>query len=281
MKIGVDGCEISYEITGDGPPVVLIHGLGGSTVIWAGVRDSLAERGHCVVALDLRGSGASLEPEPREALTLSRWAADLRAVLEELGLRRPALVGHSLGASIAVKYALRWEDDVAALVLMGADPELAVHLAPRVERWVELIGDVGLERWVAEFWSTNPPFSAASVEADPTIVDRYAAMLLGNDPDSYIRTCLAIASSESLTPVLSSVRQPALVIAGSDDDRTRPEAGRKLAAAIPNAGFVELEGVGHTMPFEAPGAVAAAIASFVDGRGEEPLVAGRSDGDAP
>jgi pimeloyl-ACP methyl ester carboxylesterase len=88
-------------------------------------------------------------------------------------------------------------------------------------------------------------------------------MLLANEPHAYIRTCQAIARTESLTAQLDAVSQPALVIAGSDDDRTLPEAGGELASSLTNASFVELAGVGHTMPLEAPGEVGGAIREFL------------------
>lgn len=151
---------------------------------------------------------------------------------------------------------------------MGADPDLS-RLAPRMEKAVELIRSAGMEEWVEAHWSRNVPFSAASLEREPEILDRYRAMVLANDPESYVRTCLAIARSESLADDLGGIAQPSLVIAGGDDDRTVPESGRELARALRDAAFVELEGTGHTMPLEAPDAVGAAIVEFlgsVDGR---------------
>jgi pimeloyl-ACP methyl ester carboxylesterase len=261
LQIAVDGCEISYEMTGQGPPVVLIHGLGGSRHIWSRLREELAQS--CtVVAYDLRGSGGTVEKAPGNKLSLAVWSADLRALLEALGIERTTLVGHSLGASIALKYALSWPDGVSALVLMGADPELS-RLAPRMEKVVELIDRVGMEEWVAEHWSKNTPFSPASLSRTPEILDEYRAMVLANDPEAYTRTCRAIAQTETLTGRLGEVGQPALVISGSDDDRTVPEAGRELAGALANASYVELEAVGHTVPLEAPAEVAEAMSAFL------------------
>jgi pimeloyl-ACP methyl ester carboxylesterase len=262
LEIAVNGCRISCEVTGSGPPVVLIHGLGATKRIWSRLRDRLAEA--CtVVAYDLRGSGETSETGPSAELSLTVWSDDLHELLGALRLERPVLVGHSLGASIALKYTLRWPaDGVSALVLMGADPELS-RLAPRMEKVVELIGRVGMEEWVKEHWSKNTPFSETSLARAPEILDEYRTMVLANDPDRYVRMCLAVAHTESLAAELSGVAQPALVIAGSDDDRTVPEAGRELAAVLPNASFVELAGVGHTMPLEAPDAVGIAILDFL------------------
>jgi len=265
-SIRLDSCEVNCEVAGEGRPVVLLHGLGGSTVLWGDLGERLA-RDYLVVSLDLRGAGATRELERRE-LSLETWAGDLRGVLEELHVERPVLVGHSLGASVALKYALTWPDDVAALVLMGADANLS-HLAPRMHAAADAIGSLGLDRWVRERWSQNTPFAAASLERAPELLELYRAMLLANDPGDYVRTCLAIAGAEDLTSRLGEVSQPALVIVGGADDRTLPEHGRKLARRLPEARVVQLEGVGHTLPLEAPGEIAGAVAEFLgslDGR---------------
>jgi pimeloyl-ACP methyl ester carboxylesterase len=265
MQISVDGCQISYEHAGDGQPqFVLIHGLGGSKAIWRRLRDRLADH-FTIIALDLRGSGETRETSPGTELSLTVWSDDLRAFLREVGVDVPVLVGHSLGASIALKYALRWPDDVAALVLMGADSELS-RLAPRMEKTVSLIAEVGLGEWVDRYWSTNPPFSAASLARSPEILGEYRAMVLANDADNYSRTCRAIAGTESLTGLLGGVALPALVISGSADDRTLPEAGRELSERLGNASYVELADVGHTLPLEAPAEVSDAILEFLAGR---------------
>jgi 3-oxoadipate enol-lactonase len=271
----VDACEISYDAIGEGAAIVLIHGLGGSKALWSDLGDRFGP-GYRVVALDLRGAGRTRERTP-SGLSLTRWSDDLRALLEELDADQPVLIGHSLGASIALKYALRWPDDVRALVLMGADANLS-HLAPRMRGAAELIERLGLPAWVDNHWSSNTPFSAASLRREPEILDRYRAMLLGNDDGNYIRTCLAVATSEDLTDRLGDVTQPALVIVGADDDRTLPEHGRELARRLGCGTLVELPDVGHTLPLEAPGEIAAAVQEFLGEVAPPAPPGGRLDG---
>jgi pimeloyl-ACP methyl ester carboxylesterase len=252
--------RVAYDDVGEGVPLVLIHGLGVSRAIWSEVRDRFGP-GYRVVALDLRGAGATEEVAQRE-LSLETWADDLRALLEELGIERPVLVGHSLGAAVALKYALQWP--VRALVLMGADANLS-HLAPRMRAAAELIEEVGLEEWVDAHWSRNTPFAAESLERSPELLARYRAMLLANDPRDYVRTCLGIAGGEDLDGRLADISAPALVIVGGADDRTLPEHGRALAHRLGHGTLVELPGVGHTLPLEAADEVAEAVRSFLGG----------------
>jgi pimeloyl-ACP methyl ester carboxylesterase/quercetin dioxygenase-like cupin family protein len=262
VKIAVDGAELHVEDAGEGRAIMLVHGLGLSGALWHRLRESFDD-GYRLITIDLRGAGRSRELQ-RTDLSLARWADDLHAVVRELELERPVLVGASLGAAVALKYALEQPADVGALVLIGTEANLS-NLAPRMLAAAERIESDGLEAWVDEVWSANPPFSPAALGRDPSILDEYRAWLLENDPADYVRQCRAIASAESLADRLGEVRQPVLVVVGADDNRTLPEHGRQLAQAIPRARLVELADVGHTIPLEAPVEAARAIAEFLRG----------------
>lgn len=251
---------VNYELSGAGPPLLLIHGLGASHVIWEDLEPQLLPHFQ-VLTLDLRGAGQTTETE-EVPLSLALWSEDVRALLEALEIRRPVVVGHSLGAGIAMKYVLQWPEDVEALVLMGADARLS-SLGPRFAQAADLIDEIGLERWVDEVWSNNPPLSKASLERSPDLFDRYRAMVLANDQANYVRTCRSFTGLEDLTARLRDVRCPALVVSGGDDDRTVPASGKALASQLPQSHFVELPGVGHTMPTEAPELVGDAILKFM------------------
>lgn len=257
----VGSVEIHVETVGQGVPVVLLHGLGLSGAVWNRVRDGFGP-GYQLILVDLRGAGRTHELR-REELSLERWADDLGALLRVLKIHRPVLVGHSLGASIALKYALERPDDVCALVLIGADATLS-NLAPRMLASAERIESIGIEAWVADYWSKNPPFSDQSLDRDPEILEEYRDLLLQNDPVDYVRQCRAIATAENLADRLGDVTQPVLVLIGGSDDRTLPEHGRQLAGDLADARVVELPDVGHTLPLEAPGATARAVRTFLE-----------------
>lgn len=270
-RVVVDDCEFNVEMAGEGTPVVLIHGLGASSALWSRVRDGILAE-HQVVLFDLRGAGQTHELERRE-LSLATWASDLAGLLDALEIERPVLVGHSLGASIALRYALSQPNGARALVLIAADASLS-HLAPRMLTAAELINRIGLADWVAGRWSENPPFSASSLDREPELLDEYRAMLLENDQADYVRQCLAVAHAEDLAGRLGEIQLPALVLVGGRDDRTLPEHGRQLAALLPHGEMIEVPDAGHTLPLEASAEVVGAVRMVLD------EVAAREDGRA-
>lgn len=261
--IDIAGCRMHVvERDGSGAPVVLIHGLGASTILWDGLVAALPDDLR-VVAVDLRGAGATREPDgARPPLSPELWASDLREALLALELPAAVLVGHSLGATVALEYALRWPDGVLGLMLMCIEADLGA-LGPRMQRSVDMIREHGLEAWVREHWINNPPFSASSLETAPGLLDAYREMLLANRAEDYVRACEAIVNAGDLTPRLGDITQPATVLVGAEDDRTRPEDGERLAAAMPRATFVVAPGAAHTVPMEAPVESAEAILALI------------------
>ncbi len=261
QRVLVGSLDIHVEVEGEGVPIVLLHGLGLSGALWNRVREGFGP-GYKLILPDFRSAGDTREIQ-REELSLELWANDLAGLLAALEVERPVLVGHSLGASIALKYALEHPDDVRALALIGADATLS-NLGPRMTLSSERIESMGLEAWVTEYWSENPPFAADSLERDPEILVAYRDLLLANDPIDYVRQCRAIVGAEDLSGRLGQVTQPALVLIGEKDDRTLPEHGHALAERLGDARAVELPGVGHTLPLEAPTAVAGAVRAFLE-----------------
>ena len=132
MLIELEGLETYVEERGSGPPLVLVHGLGGSTAIWQKVAGALAERRR-VIAYDLRGLGRSRAAEP--ACSLGTLTDDLRLLLDRLGLDRVALLGHSLGGAVVLAFAAEHGERVSAVVGVAAPSvspeEQRAHLAER------------------------------------------------------------------------------------------------------------------------------------------------------
>jgi pimeloyl-ACP methyl ester carboxylesterase len=127
--IAANGTRIYVRVGGKGPAVILIHGFGDTGDMWAKLAADLV-RDHTVVVPDLRGMGLSAKP----ADGYDKWnqAADMRAVLDALGIDKPAVVGHDIGTMVAYAYAARYRDKTAKLVVMDAP-------VPGVPPWDDIV----------------------------------------------------------------------------------------------------------------------------------------------
>jgi pimeloyl-ACP methyl ester carboxylesterase len=117
--VDVDGVGIEYDVTGDGPPVVLLHGFPDSGRLWRHQVPALAEAGFQVIAPDLRGYGRSGKPEAIEAYSLLHLAGDVMAIMAELQAARAHVVGHDWGAALAWALASVAPDTVDHLVALS------------------------------------------------------------------------------------------------------------------------------------------------------------------
>lgn len=252
--------RVHYAERGEARPgrsaALLIHGAGGSSAIWMMVMARLA-RVTRVVAIDLPGHGPSpVEPgggEPARAVTLEDHRDACGELAARVGLGPSVLVGHSMGALIAIQAALAWPDKVTGLVLCGAAPRLPVGQ--------ELL-DV-IESDYARFpaWLAERAFSPA---ARPALRRGFVAAGVAA-PQPVTRADFAALASVDLGPRLREIACPVVWLDGADDQIVQivqivggvgPAAGRPGEAR-------RLGGVGHLVPIEAPGAVAEAVATIL------------------
>lgn len=258
------------EGAGD-PPLVLVHGLGGSVFSWRDVIPALAAA-HRVVALDLAGFGASGLAKPG-GLSHTAQAERVARVMRHLGVSGAVLAGHSMGGGIAQRVAASDPELVSALVLVAAvdasDPperyagrgrRVVARLAapaisltlrfPRARRWA--VKQV-LRRMVADPRAVTP-----------AMVDGYAAPLTRRRVAAILRRLPQDVRAD--TPLdLRAIAQPVLVVSGAQDRVVPPAAGARLAEAIPGAGHVVIERSGHLVAEEQPQALLAAIEGFLAG----------------
>ena len=116
-----DGVGISYEETGSGPAIVCTHGWGASAEMWRGQAEAFADA-YRVVAWDMRGHGQSDSPPDDALYSRELTVEDLRTLLDQLGIQRAVIMGHSLGGYMSLTFALRHPERVRALVLQGCGP---------------------------------------------------------------------------------------------------------------------------------------------------------------
>ena len=238
--------RIHYAERGERRPgrssAVFIHGAGGSSTIWGMVLPRVAGAGGHGVAIDLPGHGPSsldgtaLDGAP--GLTLARYRDAVGELAGALCIGPAVLVGHSLGASVAVEAALAWPDKVQALVLLGSAPRLPVH-----DDIVRLMRDdpAGLAAWLTS--------EGLSPQAKPAIRNGFFIKTAEVLPLEVVRADFGIIGTVDLGARIVDVRCPMIWIDGADD--------RIVPAAPGRSGeIVTLPDVGHLIPIEAPAAVA-------------------------
>src|SRR6185295_1383819 len=263
-EVQVDGRRHCLFDAGEGPALVLIHGVGGSLYDWRHLLAPLAQD-HRVIAVDLLGSGESEHPE-REDYSIAAQARRLRGVLDALGIRRAAFLGNSYGGGVALRLAQDWPDGVDRLVLINS-----VCYAEHIPFYVSLAA---------------LPFAGAVAETLPLgktvqklihYCNRTVGVLKDEELETYARELSEPGRRRALVEVLRAIvpsdldafearlrtiDAPVLLIWGARDRTIPVELGRRLAAELPNARLVELD-AGHVPNQERPAEVLRLLREFL------------------
>jgi len=253
----VNGAALRYDVSGAGPPLVLLHEMGGTLESWNDVVPLLP--GRRVLRMDLRGAG--LSQKIWGTADIDDFVRDLGALIDLAELPGPvAMAGVAVGAAIGLRFAARNPSRVAAFVAMapatGLPPDrvaATLELADRFER--EGVRSRILERIDHSF--------PACYRTDSARFAAFVGRACANDPRSYAAIHRMLAGM-NLDDDLPRIACPTLVLAGATD-QTRPAAVvRKVAEQIPGTVFREIAS-GHVMPMLTPELVAHEINQFLDG----------------
>jgi 3-oxoadipate enol-lactonase len=254
------GAKLHYEVYGDGAEtIVLIPGLGLRGAVWDPVT-RLLEESYRVVVVEPRGSGDSATPD--EPYTAELVAADLKAVLDDSGVDAGHLVGLSMGGMIAQDFVLAFPDRVNSLVLLStfASPDQWFTRLFRFRK--DLIHRMGiLEHFRIYLMFVFSPFAFRNI---PDVIARIETSLQQRPPDTeaYLRQ-IDYCLEHDVTPALSRVQVPTLVITGSHDFLTPVPLGKELAEAIPGAEYREFELASHGLWLEYSKELADACDEFI------------------
>ena len=281
----------------DGPPLLMIQGIGQQMIAWRDERlDGLAERGLRVICFDNRDAGLSTHlegmPDLRALLagdassapyTLAEMAGDAAGLLDHLGIEATHVVGVSMGGMIAQELAARHPERVRSLTsIMSTTGERAVSEATP-EAQATLLGPRPATPAEAE----ERALAAARVLGSPGLVDEAWVRELGRraferafDPAGFARQFAAIWAARDRTEAVRGIAAPTLVIHGELDPLIPVSAGRATAAAIDGSELLVLEEMAHDLPPSLWPRIADAIVAHVDRaearNDESPAVAGLS-----
>lgn len=272
-----DGVDIRYEVRGSGPAVLALHG-GPSNICDTLLRDlEPLTDAFTLVFHDYRGSGRSSAPASVQTYRFERLADDLDELRAHLSLDAPAVLAHSMGGFVALRYALRHPDHCDRLVLVGVSP--CGQWKPMLRPTLRALGParvakaLGMMVRFGVLWSWRRP----STERTAAM---YAPMSVTQEPRPELRSLVLAAHPElpvenpnanelmtqimhiDLRPDLPQVRCPVLVLYG-DRDATMTGAAPMLAAGLANAEVHELPDIGHEPFIEDPDVTFSTIRRFL------------------
>lgn len=252
------GLAVAWREAGNGPPVVFLHGLGGSREAWGPQLRGLCNRFRCI-AWDMPGYGAS---KPLTPLTFRGIAESLVGFFDELEIESADLVGLSFGGMHALHTAIHHPDRVDRMVLADTSPAFGMD-GTTVEEWTS---------------ARLAPLDAGATPADlaESVIDNITATTLSGPVRSETLAAFSRISTEGFRAAvhclptndirdrLGNIHHQTLVVVGELDTETPPSYAKVLADGLQNSELEILAGVGHLSPTEAPERFNDLVADFLD-----------------
>src|SRR5260221_11681974 len=259
QHVPLHGHEVSYRLAGDGPVVVLVHGLAGSSTTWKHVMPALAES-YTVLAPDLLGHGQSAKP--RGDYSLGAYASGIRDLMAVLGLERATFVGHSLGGGVAMQLAYQFPERCERLVLVASGglgkevhPLLRAVTLPAAEyvlpvlltSWLRLRAESAGSLLRRIGW--KPGSSLAEVWRS------YTTLTTTEGQQAFVHTVRAVMDFSgqrvSATDRLYlAAAVPTMIVWGDEDAVIPVRHGHAAHEAIPGSRLEVLPGAGHFLPWK-------------------------------
>jgi pimeloyl-ACP methyl ester carboxylesterase len=247
---------------GNGSPVILIHGIAASLYDWGLLMPALFDAGHRVMAIDLPGHGDSAQPKSPDVYTANIFSQSLEAWVDGLKDRPPfILVGHSFGGYLSLEYARRHPDKVSALVLIAPfyKREQISPLLHWLHRFPALGGHIAQR--------TPLPLIDRALRWDPIQAAQFSPQARWQIAVDYKRASpniyRLIGTAQDLTPGLSEIEIPTLVIWGQKDLTLKPASFGDMVAAMPQASGRAMPGCGHQPHVGRPEMVNRLVLEFV------------------
>lgn len=250
-RVSIDNQSLFYRLSANDllnrrPPLLLIHGAGGTHMHWPAALRRLPERN--VYALDLPGHGKSTGPG-RDSIAAYRDV--VYGFVQALGLERVVLAGHSMGGAVVQEFALHYPGRLAGIVLVGTGARLRV--APAI-----------LDGIRSDFPATARAIADWVYAPDtPAQLKRlYVQSVLQNDPQVLYDDFYACDQFDRRADV-ARIETPALVLCGVADAMTPPKFSEYLAQSLPHARLALIPNAGHMVALEASEEAAAAVEGFL------------------
>ncbi|MCI4333061.1 MAG: alpha/beta fold hydrolase [Thermoplasmata archaeon] len=256
----VGGTHLCYDLHGEGPVVVFLHGFTLDLRMWEDQLPAFVPRFR-VLRYDLRGFGRSDLPSVGAPY---RPADDLRALLSSLGLSRVHLVGLSAGGAVALDFALEHPDLVGRLVLVDSALGGFEWSPAVVEGWdrIDRLAQADGVEAARQAWLADPLFEGARNR--PEVRERLETILREYSGWHWLQESPSRGADPPAVQRLASVASPTLVLVGEHDLPDFHRIATVLAEGIPSARRVSVPGAGHMLNMEAPAEFNRLVLEFLD-----------------
>ncbi len=255
-SLHANGIDLYYEMTGDGQPIVLIHGLGSSCRDWE-MQIPFFSKHYRVISFDLRGHGRS--QKPRGPYSMSLLAKDTAELIKSLGIAPVHVVGISLGGMIAFQLAVDHPELMRSLVIVNSGPEVVVRTMK--DRWNVFLR-FAMVRWLGmhkmgEVLSKRLFPKEEQIDIQKLFVERWAE----NDTQAYLDTLRAIVGW-SVTDQIHKINVPTLMVA-ADGDYTPLSVKEAFISKMPKAELIVIPDSHHATPVDSPERFNEVVLSFL------------------
>ena len=237
--------NLSYTISGQGPALYLVHGIGSRKTTWDIIVDGLKDNFTCV-CMDLRGHGES--PIPPVPYSLDDLVDDIEALRQKLGHENLHIAGHSLGGMIGPAYAYRYPDRTLSVGLLST----AAGRTDDDRAKLKAVGDAMENQGVVETLGTFVArwFTDAFMEAHPEQIEARLQQVKETPEDVFLSVFWIYATTE-MAPWLHEIKHPCLVLTGENDGGCNPRLNQFMHDQLPNSELVILKDLKHSLMIEA------------------------------
>lgn len=250
-----DGVELFGRVEGDGPPLVLVHGVGSDLTGWDAIADRLRER-FKVIRADLRGHGRSSHIEKCH---ISDFVGDLDAILDAAQVETVDLAGFSLGGLIAQWFVMAHPGKVRRVAFISAVAERTHAERTRVLERADKVRDEGIASVVTA--AQDRWFTPAFMAANPEKVALRLRQLKANDHRSYAAAYRVFAEADEGVD-FTKIRCPTLVATGENDIGSNTRMARRMHEAIAGSSLVIFPELRHSVLMEAPELISDTLLDF-------------------
>ena len=233
MNININGLDINYEVSGDGKPVILLHGWLCSLETMKPIEKMLKEN-FKVYNVDLPGFGKSTMPQ--KPFNTEDFGNFLNNFIKKLEIENPILIGHSNGGRTIINYAGRKLGNPKKIVLIdsaGVKPKrkigyyIRIYTFKSLKNFLKLFPDVEMFNNIRE-----------------RVLGKFGSSDYKNSPEILKKT-LSIIVNEDQTEIMKNIEAPTILLWGENDEDTPIQDGKIMEVSMKNASLIEIKGAGH------------------------------------